>query len=216
MYRPLSCYRLGFIPFCQYTQTCLEKEDLLSLPPPPSSQSLFRLADLNHQRPTAFDISPDANQRRQLSKQLGFRALRKLRLTGQLVASGKKNWALKAKLGATIEQDCVITLRPVITRVDSQLRRRFVPETDLAPMEDPMDEIEMDSDETLEPLPEEIDLLSVLAEALSIEAPDYPRAQGAALSETNFSQPGVAPMTDADAKPFSGLAKLQEKMQKDS
>ena len=83
-------------------------------------------------------------------------------------------------------------------------------------MEDPMDEIEMDSDETLEPLPEEIDLLSVLAEALSIEAPDDPRAQGAALSETNFSQPGVAPMTDADAKPFSGLAKLQEKMQKDS
>ena len=56
----------------------------------------------------------------------------------------------------------------------------------------------------------------MLTEALSIEAPDYPRAHGAALSETNFSQPGIAPMTDADAKPFSGLAKLQEKMQKDN
>ena len=183
---------------------------------PPSAQSIFRFADLSHQRPTAFNISPDADQRRQVAKELGFRALRKLRFTGKLVASGKKNWALKAKLGATIEQDCVVTLQPVTTRLDCQVNRRFVPAADLTPMEDAVDEIEMDGDETLEPLPEEIDLLKVLTEALSIEAPDYPRAHGAALSETNFSQPGIAPMTDADAKPLSGLAKLQEKMQKDN
>ena len=189
---------------------------MLPSPTPPSSQSIFRLADLSQQRPTSFDISLDANQRRQLAKELGFRALRKLRFTGKMIASGKKNWALKAKLGATIEQECVVTLQPVITRLDCAVQRRFMPAADLAPMENPVDEIEMDGDETLEPLPEEINLLSVLTEALSIEAPDYPRAQGAVLSETNFSQPGVAPMTDADAKPFSGLAKLQEKMQKDS
>ena len=173
------------------------------------------MADLSQQRPTDFDISPDANQRRELAKELGFRALRKLRFTGKMTASGKKNWALKGKLGAT-EQECVVTLQPVITRLDCPVQRRFMPAAELAPMENPVDEIEMDGDETLEPLPEEINLLSVLAEALSIEAPDYPRAQGAALSESTFSKPGVAPMTDADAKPFAGLAKLQEKMQKDS
>ena len=188
----------------------------MSSPQPLSPQSIIRLAELNHQRPTSFDITPDANQRKQLANELGFRALRKLRLSGKLTASGKKNWALNAKLGATVEQDCVVTLQPVITRLDCQVKRRFVPETDLVPIEDPLDEIEMNTDETLEPLPEEIDLLSVLAEALAIEAPDYPRAPGAALNETNFSQPGVTPMTDANAKPFSGLAKLQEKMQKDS
>ena len=151
-----------------------------------------------------------------LQKNSGFEPFASFSLQANSLQVAKKNWALKAKLGATIEQDCVVTLQPVTTRLDCQVNRRFVPAADLTPMEDAVDEIEMDGDETLEPLPKEIDLLKVLTEALSIEAPDYPRAHGASLSETNFSQPGIAPMTDADAKPFSGLAKLQEKMQKDN
>ena len=182
----------------------------------PFSQSIFRFANLSHQRPTAFNIRPNADQRRQVANELGFRAIRKLWFAGKLVASGKKNWVLKAKLGATIEQDCVVTLQPVTTRLDCKVNRQFVPAADLTLMEESEDEIQMSGDETLEPLPEEIDLLLVLTEALSIEAPDYPRVQGAKMTKTNFSQPGIGPMTDTDAKPFSGLAKLQEKMQNDN
>lgn len=188
----------------------------MSLPSSPSEQSIFRLADLSQQRPTGFDIRPDADQRLHLAKELGFRSLRKLRFTGKLVASGKRNWALTALLGATIEQECVVTLQPVVTRLDGNVKRRFVPADDFIPDDEQIDEYEMPSDESLELLSDEIDLFSVLREALAVEAPDYPRAPGATLNTSVFSEPGVAPMTDTDAKPFSGLAKLKEKLQKDS
>lgn len=188
----------------------------MSLPSSPSEQSVFRLTELSQQRPTSFDIRPGADQRLQIAKELGFRALRKLRLSGKLMASGEKNWVLVAKLGATIEQDCIVSLQPVVTRIDQEFERRFVPADDLVPDEDQFEEIEMHSDETLEPLLDQIDMYSVLHEALALAAPDYPRAPGATLNSSVFSEPGVAPMTDTDAKPFSSLAKLKEKMQKDS
>ena len=41
-----------------------------------------------------------------------------------------------------------------------------------------------------------------------------PRAEGVELGERVFSEEGVKPMRDADAKPFAGLAALKEKMEK--
>lgn len=188
----------------------------MSQPPSPPEQSIFRFAELNQQRPTRFDIRPDANRCSQLATDLGFHALRKLRFSGKLTASGKKSWTLIAKLGATIEQDCIVTLQPVVTRLDCDVRRQFVPAGDFLPEEEQAEEVEMHSDETLEPIPDEIDLYTVLHEALAIEAPDYPRSSGAALDTAVFSEPGVAPMTDSDAKPFAELAKLKDKMQKET
>ena len=49
---------------------------------------------------------------------------------------------------------------------------------------------------------------------LVLALPDYPRAEGVELGERVFSEEGVKPMKDADAKPFAGLAALKEKMEK--
>ncbi|NNK79430.1 MAG: DUF177 domain-containing protein, partial [Litoreibacter sp.] len=52
----------------------------------------------------------------------------------------------------------------------------------------------------------------IALEALSLALPAYPRAEGAELGETVFSEPGTDPMSDEDAKPFAALAALKNKM----
>ena len=67
--------------------------------------------------PTAFEITPDkADALAALAAELGVNALRKLRFAGEIKAMGKKDWKLAGRLGATVVQDCVVTLEPVTTR----------------------------------------------------------------------------------------------------
>jgi uncharacterized metal-binding protein YceD (DUF177 family) len=70
-----------------------------------------------------------------------------------------------------------VTLTPVRAVIDEPVRRRYV--ADL-PQPDG-DEVEMPEDDTLEPMPEVIDLAEVAAEALALALPLYPRAPGAEL-----------------------------------
>ena len=72
----------------------------------------------------------------------------------------------------------------------------------------------MTIDENVEPLPASVDLYAVLIETLSLSMPAYPRAQGAEMGEAVFSQSGIAPMTDEDAKPFAGLGDLRKALEK--
>ena len=62
--------------------------------------------------------------------------------------------------------------------------------------------------------PRNLILLDVFRETLVLALPDYPRAEGVELGERVFSEEGVKPMRDQDAKPFAGLAALKEKMEK--
>ncbi|WP_439137997.1 YceD family protein [Roseicyclus sp.] len=156
----------------------------------------------------SFDLAPDATARAALAAEFGLLALRKLRFSGRLVAEGKRDWALQAALGATVVQPCVVTAEPVTTRIDDPVTRRY-----LADMPEPEgDEAEIPNDDTLEPLPEILTLTSVMAEALALALPLYPRAAGAALSNTRFAPPGVAPLDDDAAKPLAGLAALRDKL----
>ncbi|MEO0904769.1 MAG: DUF177 domain-containing protein, partial [Pseudomonadota bacterium] len=74
--------------------------------------------------------------------------------------------------------------------------------------------VEMPDDDTVEALPETLDLAAVMTEALSLALPPYPRSEGADLSNAVFAEPGVTPMTDDDAKPFAGLGALRESLEK--
>jgi len=155
-----------------------------------------------------FDLQPGADALKTLAKALDLQGLRKLRFTGQLTPEGKRNWRLEAQLGATVVQPCVITAEPVTTRIEEKIVRRY-----LAGFAAPdADEAEMPEDDTIEPLPETLDLPDVMAEALSLALPAFPRAEGAELGSAVFAAPGVKPMTDEDAKPLAGLAALRDRM----
>ncbi|PVA12036.1 hypothetical protein DC366_00610 [Pelagivirga sediminicola] len=175
----------------------------------------LRVADLPKGRTQSFDITPDAEARAALASALGINALRKLRFHGTLAPLGRHDWRINADLGATAVQDCVVTLAPVTTRIDTRVERRFLSDmpapSELAPT--PEDGVEMPEDDTNEPLGDVIDLARVLHEALALALPDYPRAEGADLARAQAAPPGAAPLEDADLKPFAGLAGLKRKLE---
>lgn len=176
---------------------------------PQLPKSHLRLADLATRKPTAFDLSPTADERKAIAAELGIVGIKKLRFTGALAPQGRHDWALTADLGATVVQECVVTLDPVTTRIDEELTRSYV--ADMPEIE--ASEVEMPVDDTVEALPETLDLAQVMIEALTLALPLYPRAKGADLSQAAFTEPGVAPMTDDDAKPFAGLGALRERLE---
>lgn len=168
----------------------------------------LRVADLSQNRPSPFELRPDSNRLRQLAEDLGLLDLRKMRFAGEISAHGDEDWLLEGQLGATVVQACVVSLAPVTTRIETPVRRLF-----LANMtESDLPEMEMPEDDTTEPLPAFLDLTEIMAEALALALPLYPRAKGASLEETGFAPPGVTPMRDEDTRPFAGLAGLRDQL----
>lgn len=167
------------------------------------------LAALPSDRPAEVAYEPDADERAAIADRLGIPAVRKLRLAGRLIPTGRRDWRLEATLGATAVQSCVVTLEPVTTRVDEPVTRLY-----LADFEAPEGgtEVEMPEDDSAEALPAELDLADVAAEALALALPEFPRADGAELGAAQFTEPGRAAMTDDDAKPFAGLEALRDKL----
>jgi uncharacterized metal-binding protein YceD (DUF177 family) len=159
-----------------------------------------------------FELVPPAEVRAALAERLGILALRKLRFAGRLEPQRKRDWRLVGELGATAVQACVVTLAPVTTRIDETMERRY-----LAQMPDlpDGDEIEM-PDDTVEPLPAALDVGAVMAEALALALPAWPRAEGVEYGQGAYAEPGTQPLTDADARPFAGLKGLIRKRHDDT
>ncbi len=172
----------------------------------------FRTGGLSPRKPTRFAYEADATALAAFAGDLRLLALRSLRLTGEILPSGRNELVLTAQLIAEADQPCVVTLAPVRARINEQIRRRYV--ADLPPTEG--DEVEMPEDDSVEPMPEMIDLAVIAAEALTLALPLYPRAPGAEHAPTVAAATGVAPLTDADLKPFAGLAALTRKPDTDS
>lgn len=172
------------------------------------SSTLLRLADLPSRKATRFSIVPDSTQTKALRAEFGVDELRKVRLEGQITPKGKRDWTLDAMLGATVVQPCVSTLAPVTTRIDERVERIY---TETPPQVEDASEIEMPEDDRIEALPEAIDLMDVLREALDLAIPAFPRADESEAIKISVTEPGKQAMTDDDAKPFAGLADLLKK-----
>ena len=68
----------------------------------------------------------------------------------------------------------------------------------------------MPEDDSVEALPDYVDLMDVLGESLALALPDFPRADGARLGEAVFTESGAEPLSDEAVKPFAGLASLKK------
>ena len=175
-----------------------------------SMPTLLRIADLATRKPTPFGLEPTAADRLELADALGIVEIRKLRLAGKISPLGKTDWQLEALLGATVVQDCVVTLEPVVTRIDEPVLRTYSADFEIADS----GEIEMPEDDTVDPIPEVLDLGALMAEALSLAIPAFPRSGKVELGEAIFSAAGVEPLTDEAAKPFAGLQGLRDQLSK--
>lgn len=177
------------------------------------SRSALRVADLAQNAGTPFEIVPDKDALAAMAEMLELTGLRKVRFVGDVRAQGQADWLLSGTLGATVTQPCGVTLAPVVTRIDTPVRRVYLRDYD-EDIDAP--EVEMPEDDEVDKLGAWIDPDAVLIEALSLALPDYPRAPGVALGETVLTEPGKAPLTDEAVRPFAGLADLKAKLDKDA
>jgi len=172
-----------------------------STPAPPTR---FRTSGLSPRKPTRFAYAPNAAAREDLARDLGLVSLRMLEFSGEITPDGRDAMLLTGTLTAVCDQACIVTLAPVRARISEEVRRRYV--AGLAAPEG--DEVEMPEDETVDPMPEVIDIAEIAAEALMLALPLYPRAPGAELGSVVHAADGIIPLADADLKPFAGLADL--------
>jgi len=180
---------------------------MLMSPTPPTATAL-RVAGLSQAAPTAFSLRPDSPALADYARALDLTGLRKLSFEGHLHPLGKNDWQLKARLGATVTQPCVVTLEPVVTRIDVDVMRTFL--NDYTEVDG--DEVPMPEDDSVEALGVWIDPAVVMAEELALALPAYPRKQDAAAEPVRITEPGKQPMSDADARPFAGLAALRQQL----
>lgn len=179
----------------------------------PLTTRMVRIRALAADARNRFVLTPDAAERAAIAADLDILGLRKLRFEVALIPQAQADWRLEAKLGATVVQSCVVSLAPVTTRIDVAVLRVYL--ADPPPLPD-ADEIEMPEDDSTEPLPVTLDLAAVMTEALALALPEYPHAEGVAPLEQTYAQPGPATLSDAEARPFAGLAGLRDKLgQKD-
>ncbi len=172
--------------------------------------TVLHLAQMPANRAHRFLVEPSAPEMAQMAEDLGILAVKKLRLEGALHPEDGGDWRLEARLGATVVQSCVVTLDPVTTRLEEDVLRKY--RKDWPGVDTDQEEVEMPEDETIDPLPDQIDLFAVIREAIALALPPYPRSTGTPLENSQFAPPGVTPLTDADAKPFAALAALRDQL----
>lgn len=171
------------------------------------SQARLPVPQLVRQSGAEAELRPDGNWRAALKTEMELIDLRKLRMEVH-ISPVPGGFTLTGHLGATVIQPCVVTLEPVTTRIEAPLVRSFLenlPEPDA-------DDMEMPEDDSLEPLGAVIDLGDVMAEALALNLPDYPRADGAALDASALDADEGPDEAPPEQKPFSGLQDLRNKL----
>jgi uncharacterized metal-binding protein YceD (DUF177 family) len=170
----------------------------------PENPEFARVVDLRQLRDAgdfAVDIAPTEDEAAALARLMGARAVRKMRFRGRLTALPGGGWRLDAWLGATVVQTCVVSLDPVTTRIDQEVRRTWLPQAAQTEVV-----VDPEDDDEIEPLGARIDLGLVATEALALALPPYPRKPGASLGPT-----AMAGRAGEPPKPFAGLAALRGK-----
>lgn len=183
-----------------------------SSPSDDTRRHALRVADLKQSKGTEFDIRFSAADQRAAAGTLKIPGVAKMRFRGRIAPLGSADWELKGDVGATVTQECVLTLAPVRTRLDEEVYRIF--RQDMPEFEDGS-VVELNMDEHEEPLGTEIDLFAIALEVIALALPPYPKAEGASLEKTTFAGEGITPMSDEDAKPFASLAALKDKLRKE-
>lgn len=157
-----------------------------------------------------FLFLPDGAARERLAGETGAFRINRLRFGGCVEAAAIGEWRLSGKLAASVTQQCVVSLVPVKCSVQAKVLRRYL--IDAGRLQ-PGADGEMPADDSLEPLPDTIDLYAIARETLVLELPNYPRAKGASVSiqDSEADVPGAA--GEPVAKPFAGLAPLKKSLE---
>lgn len=143
-----------------------------------------------------------------LAARFGVPEVRRLEVDAQLRPEGE-GWRVDGVARARLVQTCVVTLEPVVQRLEERFSRR------LEPGAPPPDLTDLDPDEEEdppEPLRETIDPAEMAAEAIALAIDPYPRAPDVDFEGARAAPPGAEALEETAVKPFAGLAALRGKL----
>ncbi len=100
-------------------------------------------------------------------------------------------------------------MEDVNTRIDENITRHYFADIDKYD-ENFTSEEELDAD--AEGIPDEINLLDLTIESISLNLSDFPRKDGIVIDPVLSAPEGIKPLTDDAVKPFAGLASLRDKL----
>jgi uncharacterized metal-binding protein YceD (DUF177 family) len=162
---------------------------------------------LETEKKIEFTLSFNDNELVQIKKGLNLISIRKTSMSGRIIATAANQWHLKAKIGATIVQESVLSLKPVTTRIDDSVDRRIIKGRDNAVQKS---ELELNEDHFIE---HELDLGAIFFESIALSIPIFPKEKGESFEDKIFTAKGIDPLTDDRISPFFILNKLKEKDQ---
>ena len=180
--------------------------------PAPARPTRFRTGGLSPRKPTRFFWSPSPEERAALADELQLLAVLKLEFSGQIDPAGRDEFRLQGQLTAYVDQACIVTLAPVRAEISESVLRRYVAGLELPDA----DEIEIPEDDSVEPMPETLDIPEIAAEVLMLALPLYPRAAGAEFGALTHAPKGASEIDEAPQKPFAGLAALADRLKSGS
>lgn len=173
-----------------------------------TSRDQIEIASLHLEKPNPFLFVPRQGAAATMAEDIGAIEIKKLRFEGVVVSTGTSTWQLAGQLGATVVQECVVSLAPVKTRLDVNVARNFTTEKPVgAPrLYAPVPERD------IEVVARSIDLAAVAREALLLELPIYPKIEGAEAKLSNFSSGTVPEFHEDGQRPFASLSQLRNRL----
>ena len=142
----------------------------------------------------------------QLTKILEIEELRSFSFKGQFIRSSKTDYELHSSFKAKLVQLCVVTLRPVKTKINHKFEQPFSvvkDETEHKHLSFKYDAIDK------EHILNEVNIGDIMLEALSLEIPLYPKIQGANFKGLTITKAGIKPLEVISNNPFNLLKKFR-------
>ena len=174
----------------------------------PFEKRILRIGDLSTSASTRFRFLPHQDVQNDLAREMHVISIAKLRIHGEIWSVSPDEWQLQGQVGATVTQECVISLGNVRTRIDSTVRRRFL--ADRARVF-PGLECRVPDDDTVEPLGEEVDLLELAREVMLLELPTYPRLENAITPAHHTAEPRQSGEPEIE-RPFAVLSEFRDRL----
>ena len=170
--------------------------------------SSLNVNDLSVTAANGFRFRPGKSVLAGLAKEIRVNSVSNLAFSGEVRAASPDEWLLRGRLGATIKQQCVVSLNDVTPRIDVAVERRFLADMDRVY---PGVECPVPEDDTVEPLTSTIDLYGLAREVLILEMPTYPRTDDAVFPEG--ADPSSLPDRDSSgSRPFAVLSELRGRL----
>lgn len=168
---------------------------------------IIQLADIDTKEKT-FVIKPTESDCAELAERLRILSLADVQAKLVLKRAGKDLIKLSGTLSCEAVQECVVTLEPVKTAIETEFDITFSEE------EQELAEDMVMPDLAVEPVEDgAIDLGEIVAQQISIALPDYPRAEGAAFEGHIEAPEALLPPEQRTSRPFATLLQVAQQQQ---